>query len=107
MSFIENPLVQDILVLAFLIAVSVIIHYLFKKYVLQLLHGFFIKTPTVWDQFLFEKGVFDALSLVIPGIILYQGVAFLVVLQDIAAQFFRVWVVVVVVVVVVDRSHPP
>lgn len=98
MSFIENPLVQDILVLAFLIAVSVIIHYLFKKYVLQLLHGFFIKTPTVWDQFLFEKGVFDALSLVIPGIILYQGVAFLVVLQDIAAQFFRVWVVVVVVV---------
>lgn len=98
MSFIDYPVIQDILIIVFLLAISILAYFLFKKYVLGMLHKIFIKTKTPWDQFLFEKGVFNALSLIIPGIIMYQGVYFLTVLQGIAGQFLKIWILAVIVV---------
>ena len=96
MEIISYPVIKDLLLLALFIALSSIAYYLVKKYVLNWLHKLFLKTKTPWDQFLFEKGVFNALALIIPGIIMRQGVYFLTVLQAPITSALKILILVVI-----------
>lgn len=96
MDFIHNPLIQDVLILIFAMAVSSVAYYVVKHYLLKWLHRLLRKTPTTWDNILFEQGVFDSLSLVIPGILMFRVLPLLQVLGSNAATILHVWVMIVV-----------
>lgn len=96
MQFLENPIVQDILILAFGAALSALAYYFVKQYVLKFLHRLLRKTPTKWDEFLFEQGVFNVFALVIPAILMFRVLPFLEVLTDGVGQILRVFVIIVV-----------
>ena len=96
MDFIHNPLIQDVLILIFAMAVSAVAYYVVKHYLLRWLHRLLRKTPTTWDNILFEQGVFDSLSLVIPGILMFRVLPLLQVLESNAATILQVWVMIVV-----------
>ncbi len=95
MDFIHNPLIQDVLILVFALALSAIAYYGVKRYLLQWLYRLFRKTPTIWDNILFDQGVFDSFSLVIPGLLMYRVLPFLQVLESGTAQLLQVGVMVV------------
>ncbi|MDI9421722.1 MAG: mechanosensitive ion channel [Bacillota bacterium] len=96
MHFLENPVVRDLLILLFGLAISAITHRLVKRYVLGWLYRLVRKTPNQWDELVFEQGVFNTLSMVVPGIIMFRIVPYLQVLQDPVSQFLRVAVILVV-----------
>lgn len=96
MQFLENLFVQDALVLVFALALSSVAYYLVKQYVLEWLHRFFRKTPTKWDQILFEQGVFKTTALIIPVVLMYRVLPFLHVLAEAVTQALNILVLVVV-----------
>lgn len=96
MQFLENPVVRDVLILLFGLAISAVAYRIVKKYVLGWLYRLFRKTPNEWDELIFEQGVFNALSMVVPGIIMFRIVPFLQVLTDPANQFLKVAVILVI-----------
>ena len=81
MDFLKNLYVQDSLVLLFAAAISFLAYYLVRKFILQWIYAFFRRTPTKWDQFFFEQGVFDTTALIIPSIIMFRVLPFLQVLS--------------------------
>lgn len=96
MNFFKNLYVQDSLVLLFAAALSFIAYHLVKKYILKWLYSFFRKTPTKWDQFLFEQGVFDTTALIIPGIVMFRVLPFLQVLTLGVTKILQVGVLIVI-----------
>lgn len=102
MNFLDNLYVQDSLVIVFVLALSAVAFYLGKRYLLQWLYRLVRKTPNQWDQLLFEDGVFNALALIVPGILMFWAVPLLKVLGAGATQILHVWVLGVVA-VSVDR----
>ena len=94
--FLQNPLVRDILILLFSAGLSAIAYYLVKQHVLRWLYRLLRKTPTKWDEFLFEQRVFNVFALVIPAILMFRVLPFLEVLSDGVAQLLRVFVILVV-----------
>lgn len=76
MFFLENPVVRDLLLLVFGLGLSAIAYYLVRTHVLKWLHRLLRKTPTKWDEFLFEQGVFNAAALIIPALIMFRVAPF-------------------------------
>ena len=102
MLFLENPVVRDLLLLIFGLGLSAIAYYIAKERVLPWLHRLLRKTPTKWDEFLFEQRVFNVFALVVPAVIMFRVLPFLHVLQGGVNQLLRV-AVILVVAVSVDR----
>lgn len=96
MQFLESLVVQDILILAFALALSSVAYYIVKHYVLQWLSSLFRKTRITWDETLFEQGVFNSVALIIPGILMFRALPFLKVLGNGIAQVLHVWVLVII-----------
>lgn len=96
MQFFEHAVVQEILILLFVLAISALAYRLVKTYFLQLLYRLFRKTRTTWDDSFIEAGVFKSVALIIPGIILFQAVPFLEVLGEPVNQLLKVGVILVV-----------
>lgn len=96
MNFLENPYVQDSLVLIFALALSAAAYYIVKQYVLQWLYRWFRKTPNTWDQLLFEQGVFNTTALIIPGILMFRALPFLQLMGQGISQILQVWVLIIV-----------
>lgn len=96
MEFIHSPLVQDILALVFAMALSAVAYYVVRHYLLRWLHRLFSKTPTTWDNILFDQRVFDSIALVIPGVLMFRVLPFLQVLAPSATQILRVLIMIVV-----------
>jgi miniconductance mechanosensitive channel len=102
MFFLENPVVRDLLLLVFGLGLSAIAYYLVRTHVLKWLHRLLRKTPTKWDEFLFEQGVFNAAALIIPALIMFRVAPFLTVTQEGITQLLKV-AVILAVAVAVDR----
>lgn len=102
MSFVENPVVQDLLIIIFAVALSAVTYYVVKRHLLKWLYGLFHRTSTKWDDVLFEQGVFDSVALLVPGILMYRVVPLLHVLGDNLGQVLQIWVMIVVA-VSIDR----
>ena len=81
---------------------SAIAYYLVRTHVLKWLHRLRAKTPTKWDEFLFEQGVFNAAALIIPALIMFRVAPFLTVTQEGITQLLKV-AVILAVAVAVDR----
>ncbi|NLL49247.1 MAG: mechanosensitive ion channel [Firmicutes bacterium] len=96
MQFFEHAVVQEILILLFVLAISALAYRLVKTYFLELLYRLFRKTRTTWDDFFIEAGVFKSVALIIPGIILFRVVPFLEVLGEPVNQLLKVGVILVV-----------
>ncbi|MDI9414099.1 MAG: mechanosensitive ion channel [Bacillota bacterium] len=96
MNFIQNLYVQDSLVLLFAAAISFLAYYLVRKFILQWIYAFFRRTPTEWDQFFFEQGVFDTTALIIPSIIMFRVLPFLQVLSLGVTKVLQVGVLIVI-----------
>lgn len=96
MQFLETPVVRDILILLFGLAISALAYRLVKAYVLEWLYRLFRKTPTKWDDVLIEAGVFKSLAIIIPGIIMFRVVPFLEVIAEPVNQLLKVAVILVV-----------
>ena len=96
MNFIQNLYVQDSLVLLFAAAISFLAYYLVRKFILQWIYAFFRRTPTKWDQFFFEQGVFDTTALIIPSIIMFRVLPFLQVLSLGVTKVLQVGVLIVI-----------
>lgn len=96
MQFLENPIVQDFLILLFGAGISAIAYSVVKNYVFSWLHRLLRKTPTKWDEFLFEQGVFNVFALVIPAMVMFRVLPFLQVLTEGATQLLKVFVIIVV-----------
>jgi len=95
-NFIQNLYVQDSLVLLFAAAISFLAYYLVRKFILQWIYAFFRRTPTKWDQFFFEQGVFDTTALIIPSIIMFRVLPFLQVLSLGVTKVLQVGVLIVI-----------
>ncbi len=96
MDFLKNLYVQDSLVLLFAAAISFLAYYLVRKFILQWIYAFFRRTPTKWDQFFFEQGVFDTTALIIPSIIMFRVLPFLQVLSLGVTKVLQVGVLIVI-----------
>lgn len=96
MDFLKNLYVQDSLVLLFAAAISFLAYYLVRKFILQWIYAFFRRTPTEWDQFFFEQGVFDTTALIIPSIIMFRVLPFLQVLSLGVTKVLQVGVLIVI-----------
>ena len=96
MQFFEHAVVQEILILLFVLAISALAYRLVKTYFLELLYRLFRKTRTTWDDSFIEAGVFKSVALIIPGIILFRVVPFLEVLGEPVNQLLKVGVILVV-----------
>ena len=96
MQFFEHAVVQEILILLFVLAISALAYRLVKTYFLELLYRLFRKTRTTWDDSFIEAGVFKSVALIIPGIILFRAVPFLEVLGEPVNQLLKVGVILVV-----------
>ncbi len=102
MQFLENPVVRDILILLFGLAISALAFRLVKNFLLEWLYRLFRKTPAKWDDIIIEAGVFKTVGLIIPGIIMFRVVPFLEVIADPINQVLKV-VVILVVTLTLDR----
>ena len=80
-----------------LVLAVVVVHLMVKHWVLRLLHFIVRQTRVDWDQILFEAGAFEALSYIVPALILYQGAA----LFTPAANVQRLLLIAIVVIVVI------
>lgn len=96
MQFLENPVVREILILLFALAISALAYRLVKTYFLELLYRLFRKTPTSWDDFFLEAGVFRSLAMIMPGIIMFRVIPFLDVIGEPVGQLLKVGVILVV-----------
>lgn len=96
MEFLEVPIVRDILILAFALAISAVTFRLVRTYLLEWLYRLFRKTPSQWDDIVIEAGVLKSVAMVIPGVIMFRVVPFLQVLADPVNQFLKVLVIIVV-----------
>jgi miniconductance mechanosensitive channel len=70
----EHPLVATAVGVALLAAVSWIALVVVRKYLVRLLHAVARRTPTFWDQVLFDRSVFHRLAAAVPVLIVSQGV---------------------------------
>lgn len=95
MQFLEIPLVRDFLLIIFGLALSSLAYYVVKQHVLTWLHRLFRKTPTKWDEYLVEQGVFNIVALIVPAILLFRLVPFLEVLSAGFTQILKAFVVIV------------
>lgn len=95
MQFLENPVVRDLLLIIFGLALSALAYYVVKRHVLNFLHRLFRKTPTKWDEYLVEQGVFNIVALIVPAILMFRLVPFLQVLSAGLTQLLKTFVVVV------------
>ena len=77
-------------------ALSAVAYYVVRHYLLRWLHRLFSKTPTTWDNILFDQRVFDSIALVIPGVLMFRVLPFLQVLAPSATQILRVLIMIVV-----------
>jgi len=102
MGFLEKPIVRDLLLLVFGLALGVLAHYLVRIHLLPRLQKLLRKTRIKWDDVLFEQGVFGAAALLIPLVVMFRVTPFLTVLQGGAMQLLKV-VAVTVVAVGLDR----
>lgn len=102
MQFLEIPVVRDILILLFALAISALAYRVVKTYLLKWLYRLFRKTPTQWDDYIIDAGVFRTLSLIIPGVIMFRVVPFLQVIGEPSTQLLKV-VVILVVALTLDR----
>ncbi len=102
MEFLEIPIVRDILILVFALAISAVAFRLVRTYLLEWLYRLFRKTPTKWDDFVIEAGVFKTFAMVIPGIIMFRATPFLQVIADPVNQLLKV-LVIFVLAVTLDR----
>ncbi len=96
MQFLDNPLTRDILILLLGLAISALAHRVAKRHILQWLYRLLRKTPTKWDEFLFEQGAFNIVAFIIPGIVMFRIVPFLQVLAEPTSQLLKVAVILVV-----------
>ncbi len=64
---------HELLAAAALVALVLIVHLIIKHWVLRFLHFVVRQTRVDWDQTLFEAGAFEALSYLVPALLLYQG----------------------------------
>ena len=81
MGFLEKPIVRDLLLLVFGLALGVLAHYLVRIHLLPRLQKLLRKTRIKWDDVLFEQGVFGAAALLIPLVVMFRVTPFLTVLQ--------------------------
>jgi miniconductance mechanosensitive channel len=102
MTWLENPLIQELLLLLFVAALSTIAYLVVRRYVLGLLHKFFLRTKIKWDQILIEEGVLQSAALLIPAFIVSQVLPFLELSLEFVTLLLRIWSLVVVV-ITVDR----
>lgn len=102
MLFLESPLVRDLLLVIFGLALGAVAYYVVREHLLERLHRLVRKTPTKWDEFFFEQGVFSAAALLIPAAILHRVVPYLNVIQGGVTQLLKV-LVILVMAVSVDR----
>lgn len=96
MSWVDNVVVQDLLILVFALGLSSLAYYGVKHYLLKWLYGLFKRTPNKWDNILFEQGIFDSISLIVPVVLMYRVLPFLQTLGDNAEQIFKIWVMIAV-----------
>ncbi|HPT82322.1 MAG TPA: mechanosensitive ion channel [Limnochordia bacterium] len=93
MLFLENPIVRDLLLLIFGLALGALAYGLVRKYVFGWLHRLLRRTPTKWDDLFFEQGALNTAALVIPAAVLFRVVPYLAVLQEGVSQLLKVFVV--------------
>ena len=98
MDWLQNQTVRELLLLLFLGAISSIVYQVVRRYVIKLLHKFFLKTRIRWDQILIEEGVLQSAALLIPVFIMAQGLPFLEVSASFAALLLRLWTLVIAVI---------
>ncbi len=67
---------HEVLAAAALVAVVLVVHLVIKHWVLRFLYFVVRQTRVDWDQTLFEAGAFEALSYLVPALVLYQGARF-------------------------------
>lgn len=96
MDFLAIPIVRDILILIFALAISAIAHRIVRTYLLEWLYRLFRKTPAKWDDTIIDAGVFKALAMVIPGILMFRAVPFLQVIGEPVTQLLKVAVILMV-----------
>ena len=50
-----------------------------------------------WDDRLFEHGVFDDSPLLVPMVILYQGITYIPAITEVGQRFITIWVIFILV----------
>lgn len=98
MEWLQNQLVRELLLLLFVSAIGSIVYQIVRRYVIKLLHKFFLKTKIKWDQILIEEGVLQSAALLIPVFIIAQVLPFLEVSLSFITLFLRLWTLVIAVI---------
>lgn len=94
--YLEIPIVRDILVILLGLGIGVVVYFFIKIFVLKWLQRLTKKTVNKWDDVIFEKGVFSAIAMAIPGILMFRVVPHLVVIADPVNQLIKVWLVIAI-----------
>lgn len=95
--FQSYPMLNDLLIFVAMVGLSVLLYYLTKRYVMRLIRLLFQHTPFDWDERLYEYGVFNDLPLLVPALILYQGLIYIPSVTLVGQRFIRMWVIVILV----------
>ncbi|MEI7596013.1 MAG: mechanosensitive ion channel domain-containing protein [Bacteroidota bacterium] len=62
---------RDLIIVLGILIVAYLINFIVKKIIVVTLHGFAKRSKTTWDDFLFDRRVFQRLSHLAPAIVIY------------------------------------
>ncbi|WP_074349545.1 mechanosensitive ion channel domain-containing protein [Proteiniborus sp. DW1] len=96
-----------ILVLS-IILICIVVNFIVKKIILKILSKYIEKNKFKWDDYLLQRKVFEKLSMIIPGIIVYSFAHFFGSFSEIIQRFSRVYILIITMTVVnsvVDALH--
>lgn len=98
MAFLDQyPLLKDLLLICLTLIVSTILYRFTKRYMMRFVKFLSKQTPFNWDDRLFEHGVFDDLPLLVPAVILYQGITYIPAITEVGQRFITIWVIFILV----------
>ena len=100
LSFFKNEYFVDIVKLAALLVIALIGFFAAKKFILPLIHRFFKRTKTLWDDQLTENKIFDRLMLLIPPVILHYGLVLVPRFYDFLSKTIQIYIYLVVIIIV-------
>lgn len=97
---INNELVIEFFKLFALLFAAMIGFYLGKKIILPLIHKFFKRTKTIWDDLLTQHKVFGRIMLLIPAMIIHYGLPMVPDFYDFLSKTIQIYVYFVIIAII-------
>ena len=97
---IKNELVIEFSKLSALLCVAIIGFYVSKKIILPLIHKFFKRTKTIWDDLLTQHKVLGRIMLLIPAMIIQYGLPLVPEFYNFLSKTIHLYVYVVIIVII-------